>query len=119
MESSTSAKKEKATSSLPPAEKVKSADDLRETVKLVHDQSTKLGGVSKHTTMESKANSPLKVNLNEWDEEAGEGSELQKSARSLESKQKTQDSATSVKYAKSVVSQVDLHLEDGATACDK
>ena len=73
--------------------------------------------MAKHSTVESKVSSPLKVSLVEWESDEVEESELQKSIRSLESKQRASDSALAVKSAKSVVSQVDLYLEDDTVVC--
>jgi hypothetical protein len=66
--------------------------------------------------MDSKANSPFKVHLVEWDEHDGQESEFQKSIRILENKQKIQDNALSVKHAKNVINQIDLYLEDDIRA---
>ena len=80
------AKKEKDVFLPPPIKKVKSAEEFMKAVKFIHDQSSDLGDVSKHITIESKVNSPFKVNLIEWDGNDGDESEFQRSVRTLENK---------------------------------
>ena len=56
-------------------------------MKATHGQSTELGDVAKYIAVESSVSSPLKVSLIDWDSDEFEETELQKSIRSLESKQ--------------------------------
>ena len=66
-------------------------------MRTAHDQSADLGGVVRHTTLDSRVSSPHKVNLTEWDQSDGEESESQKSTRALESKEKIQGRALSAR----------------------
>ena len=84
VEGQSSTKRERASSPQAQAKKVKSAEELRKVAKHTHGQSSDLGGVAKHTTVDSKTSSPLRVSLAEWGDGVGEESELQESARSLE-----------------------------------
>ena len=92
--------------------KAKNPEEFRKIVKLIHDDSTDLGDVTKHITLESKVNSPFKVALEDWDDADGIEPEGHKSIRSIENKQRCVDNAASVKAAKNVINVVDLYLED-------
>ena len=74
MEISAGTKKEKEQKNIP-IKKVKNPEEFKKVVKTIHDQSADLGDVSNHITMDSKANSPFKVHLVEWDEHDGQESE--------------------------------------------
>ena len=73
------AKKEKDVFLPPSIKKVKNAEEFKKVVKFIHDQSSDLGDVSKHITIDSKINSPFKVNIVEWNDEDEQESEIQKS----------------------------------------
>ena len=79
MEATKSSKKEKVL-----VVRARSPEDFRKIVKIVHDDSTDLGDVTGHTTLESKVDSPLKTALVDWDDASGIEPEGQKSTRNTE-----------------------------------
>ena len=96
--------------------KARNPEDFRKIVKIIHDDSTDLGDVTKHITLESKVDSPYKTALENWDDANGIEPEGQKSIRNMENKQKCVDNAACVKAAKNVINVVDLYLEDDVIA---
>jgi len=96
--------------------KARNPEDFRKIVKIIHDDSTDLGDVTKHITLESKVDSPFKTALVDWDDANGIEPEGQKSIRNMENKQKCVDNAACVKAAKNVINVVDLYLEDDVIA---